>query len=92
MSNFKTETLIKFLDALEGEDLCTNRVNLRANLTLGTGLKIRDVLLDAEFIRSTAKDRRSVILSINPKGLMLLELLRELMGKKPGSSRDEGNL
>ena len=85
MPNFKTETLTKFLEALESEDLCTNRVNLRANLTLGTGLKIRDVLLETEFIRrSITKDRRSVILSINPKGIMLLELLRELMGKKQG--------
>lgn len=78
MPNFKVESLIKFLEVLESEDLCTNRVNLRGNLTLGTGLKLRDTLIATGFIRTKLKDKRSVVLSINSKGLTLLELLREI--------------
>ncbi len=79
MTDIKISTLLKFLEALEDYPKCTNRVNLRANLTFGTGLRVRNMLLVNEFITKTIIDRRSQILHITPKGLSLMKMLREIV-------------
>ncbi len=79
MTNTKIGTLVKFLEALQDYPKCVNKVNLRANLTFGTGLRLRNTLLECDFIIVTKQDNRSTELKITSKGLALMELLREII-------------
>lgn len=79
MTDIKISTLVKFLQALEDGPKCVNKVNLRANLTFGTGLRVRDSLLVNDFLERRIKDKRSHDIELTEKGGLLLELLKDIV-------------
>ena len=78
MKDIKVSTLIKFLQALEECPRNTNRVNLRANLTFGTGLRVRNILMKSGFIEVKSEDLRSKTLKLTQKGRELLIIINEI--------------